>query len=134
MNFGWNFGFYPRDAAVAIRPSSYSDLDDVAGGSTVAAGTPLPATAGRLRLQPGASGRVTITGTAAKQGDGVLVWYEGLRDLASGFAGSPAQRRESGAGPGAPGNYAVADGSIEVALSASNPANYVYWAIVGVRP
>ena len=114
-------------APIAPSAASYSDLGVVAGGSTVAAGSALPAVAGRLILHPGTNW-VKITGTAAEAGDLVVVEFEGLR---STFPLNPAQRRKAGAGPGASGSNPLALGEIEVTISGSNAdANYVHWFLV----
>lgn len=120
--------FLAPDGTVSPPADRYSDLGATAGGSTVAAGSVLPATAGRIIINPGATTWVKITGTDAKQGDAVVCVFEGLRVTSDG---TPAQRRVSAAGPGAAGINTLNDGEIELSLSGSNADNtYMHWFLL----
>lgn len=111
-----------------VDPDYFSDLGQIVGGTSVAAGSTFPAIAGRVIPLPGATTWIKITGTDAQAGDSVLITYEGRRTAAPL---NPAARITAAAGPGAPGTNALAAGEIELTLSGSNSdLNYVTWKLI----
>lgn len=115
------------DGAKTVAQPYWSELGFVPGGSVVSAGTQLPATAGRLILNPNTINWVRIDGTAATLGDGVETYFEGLR---VSYPNNPPLRISGGSGPGAPGTALLA-GRIELFLNGSNLDNaYLYWWLI----
>ena len=107
----------------------FSDLGAVAGGSTVAAGSALPATHGRIIPNHTAvtDQWVRISGTAARAGDAVYCTFQGRRTASPT---NPATRIQAASGPGAPGATILPDGTIEIVISGQNSdENFVAWYI-----
>ncbi len=119
-------------AATATQPTipaaRYSVIGTTLGGNTVAAGTASLAWGGEIQLQPAAGlAWVLITGVDISAGDQVHVQFTGLR---SATPNAPAQRRVSGAGPGASGTNPIGANEVEITIHASNPTDMVKWWVV----
>jgi hypothetical protein len=113
---------------ITIPEDRYSTLGSVTGGTTVAAGSVLPATGGVVIPEPGATTWIRISGTDARIGDAVFAVYEGRR---TALDTNPAQRILSAAGPGAPGVDSIPAGTIEIALNSANTdLNRVFWFLM----
>ena len=112
-----------------IPANAVSDLGLVVpNGTPIAAGTAVPALAGKIAMTPmGGIAYQTITGTAAAAGDLLFISFAGSKTLSPNL---PATAKVSIAGPGDPG-YGLAAGEIQIGMDSANPDDSpLYWFIL----